>query len=318
VKKIIIAAAVLSVIASVAWAKLVDKILVKVNDEVILQSEVDEAVDLLSTQMKMAGKAADKAELKKEIIKGMLEQKLIITMAKDENIVISEEAVADRTNEFVNTLRERFATEAEFEEALIKEGMSYTDFRMKIDAQVRDNMAFTKVKQKKQQEFISKAVVTDDELKEYYGKNKSGFKVNDETNVSQILIEKGKAGVQDIAKYVKDISARITTEGFEAVMKDLDGKAGIKTAELGWIDTAVLDRNIRAGLENIKKGAITKPVETEDAFHILKVVDVKRGKLQNFEDVREKVRVKIIEEKVEKLWNDWIGKVKKDAFIKYM
>ena len=48
-----------------AYAVVMDKIIVKVNDEVILKSEVDEAVNLLVTQLKMAGKPANKSELKK-------------------------------------------------------------------------------------------------------------------------------------------------------------------------------------------------------------------------------------------------------------
>lgn len=317
-KKIIIAALSVVLMAGLSWAKLVDKILIKVNDEVILQSEVDEAVDLLASQMKMAGKAPDKAGLKKEVIKGMLEQKLIITMAKDESITISEEAVADRTNEFVNSLRTRFATEAEFEEALLKEGMSYTDFRIKIDAQVRDNMAFTKVKQKKQQEFISKAAVTDEELKTYFGKNKNDFKVNDELNLSQILVDRARVNSADLGRIVDGIMSQISAEGFEKAAAAAQGVAGVKTASLDWVNTNILSKEIRAALAGVKKGSVTKPIETEDSVLILKVIDSKKGQVQNLSDVREKVRVKIIEEKVEKMWDDWMSKVKKDAFIKYM
>jgi peptidyl-prolyl cis-trans isomerase SurA len=313
-KRIIIAAVIIAAFAALARAKPVDKIIVKVNDEVILQSEVDEAVELLAAQLKMSGKPVDKEALKKEIIKNMLEQKLIITMAKDESITISEEAVADRTNEFVNQLRGRFSTEAEFEDALLKEGMSYTDFRMKIDAQVRDNLAFTKVKQKKQQEFISKAAVTDDELKDYYNGNKADFKVNDQMNLSQILIDKSQAD----PKAISDITAKISAEGFDKAMAGAGAIKGVKAAALDWTDTTVLSKEIKNALKGLKKGAVTKPIETEGGLLILKVVDLKGGKQENFENVREKVRVKIIEEKVEKMWNDWMSKVKKDAFIKYM
>ena len=317
-KRLIISAAIAAAFAVFIWAKPVDRIIVKVNDEVILSSEVDEAVDLLSAQMKMSGKPVDKEALKKDIIKNMLEQKLIITMAKDESVTISEEAVADKTTEFVNQLRGRFGTEAEFEDALLKEGMSYTDFRMKIDAQVRDNLAFTKVKQKKQQEFISKAAVTTDELQNYYESNKADFKVNDEMNLSQILISKSQSDPKQALKTAADITAKIAAVGFDKAMAEAGAMPGVKAAKLDWTDTSVLSKDIKNALKGLKKGGVTKPIETEDGFLILKITDIKGGKLQNFDDVREKVRVKIIEEKVEKMWNDWMSKVKKDAFIKYM
>jgi parvulin-like peptidyl-prolyl isomerase len=299
-------------------AKPVDKILVKVNNEVILDSEVDEAVDLLYTQAKMSGKTMDKESLKKDVIKNMIEQKLIITMAKDESVSVSEEAVADKTTEFIDNLRKRFSTETEFEDALSKEGLSYSDFRMKIDAQVRDNLAFTKVKQKKQQEFISKAGVSDEELRSFYDKNRDAFKVNDEMNLSQILIDKSRIEAKDARKFAAEVSARIAAEGFEKVAADLNGKPGIKATALDWVDTDVFSKEIKSALSGLKKGAVTKSVETEDGYQILKVVDVRKGQLEKFDDIKEKVRVKLIEEKVDTMWNDWISKVKKDAFIKYM
>jgi parvulin-like peptidyl-prolyl isomerase len=317
-KKLIMALALAAAAAAPLYARLVDKILVKVNDEVILQSEVDETVDLLATQSKMQGKETDKRAMEKDVLKNMIEQKLIITMAKDENVSISEEAVADKTTEFIDTLRKRFTTESDFEDALLKEGMSYTDFRMKIDAQVRDNLAFTKVKQKKQQEFISKAAVTDEELKSYYNANKAAFKVNDMMNLTQLAIDRLKTDAKDINKYAAELSARITAEGFDKVSAELSGKPGIKIVEAGWIDTVVMSKNIRDALSGLKKGAISKPVETDDGVLILKVTDLKRGSLQNFDDVKESVRIKVIEEKVDKMWNEWISKVKKEAFIKYM
>ncbi len=317
-KKMFFMLALAVLLAAPLSAKQVDKILVKVNDEVILQSEVDEAVDLLLTQAKMQGKAINKKALEKDVIKSMIEQKLIITMAKDENITISEEAVADRTTEYIDTLRKRFAGEAEFEEALLKEGMSYTDFRMKIDAQVRDSLAFNKVKQKKQQEFISKSAVTDDELKNYYKKNKAEFKVNDRMNLYQLVIDRSAVPEKDGAKYISGISARIAAEGFDKVADDLNGKPGIKGVALDWVDTPVLSRAIRAALQGLKKGGVTKPIEAESGFIFLKVIDLKRGRVQGFEENREKVRVKIIEEKVDKMWNEWVGKIRKEAFIKNM
>ncbi len=301
------------------YSKQSDRIYVKVNDEIILESEINETVDLLSTQMKLSGKTVDVDKLKKEVINNLIDQKLIITMAKDENINISDEAVADRVNEFIDSLRKRFSNEAEFEEALSKEGLSYTDFRLKIESQVRDNLVFTKVKQKKQQDFISKSTVSDEEIENFYNNNKSQFKINDEVNLKHIFFDKSNDSIKDLKKYTNDLyNAIISGKSFEKVTEELKSVDGIKVVDLGWVDTTQLARNIREAVTGLKKNAVTKPVETEDGYHILKVVDVKKGQLQPLNEIKEKVRIKIIEEKVEKMWNEWLTKIKKDAYIKYM
>ncbi|MCX8092705.1 MAG: peptidyl-prolyl cis-trans isomerase, partial [Candidatus Goldbacteria bacterium] len=287
------------------YSKQMDRIYVKVNNEIILESELNETVELLSTQAKLSGKTVDLNKLKKDVLNNLIDQKLIITMAKDENINISDEAVADRVNEFIDSLRKRFASEAEFEEALAKEGLSYADFRMKIEAQVRDNLVFSKVRQKKQQEFISKSIVSDEEIENYYNSNKERFKVNDELNLKHIFFEKNNK--EDVKKYADDIyKSIISGKSFEKVMEELKSVDGVKCVDLGWVDTTQMDKNIIKAITGLKKNAITKPVETDDGYHILKIVDVKKGQLQPLNEIKEKVRIKIIEEKVEKMWQEWL------------
>lgn len=324
-KKAIILTAFFMIAAAGLFAQQSDKILVKVNDGLILASEIDEAVEMASAQSKIAGKPFDAEDFKKMILKNLVEQKLIITMAKDENVVVSEEAVADKVNEFLEGLRSRFQSEEAFEDALVKEGLSYTDFRIKIEAQVRDNLIYSKVKQKKQQEFISKAAVGDPEIQAYFDKNKDAFKVDDQMNLSQIYFTKGQVDTTDLKKYVTDMAVRIKTEGFEKIMVELTGKKGIAAAELGWVDTSSMDSRIRIALKNPKKGKVIEPIESPatdqgDAggFQIIKIIDYKGGKAPLLADVKEKVRVKIIEEKVDKLWMEWIDNVKAKAYIKYM
>jgi len=303
----------------IAYSKQVDRIYVKVNNEIILESEINETVDLLATQLKMSGKSVDLNKLKKDVIENMIDQKLIITMAKNENINISDEAIADKVNEFIDSLRKRFGSEAEFEEALSKEGLNYSDFRMKIESQARDNLIFSKVKQKKQQDFISKSSVSDEEIENYYNKNNDQFKVNDEVNLKQIYFDKSNNEIGDLKKFTNDLySSIISGKSFEKAVEDLKSTKGVKVVDLGWVDTTQIDKNIKDAIKGLKKNAITKPVETEDGYHILKIVDVKKGKVQPLSEIKEKVRIKIIEEKVEKMWDEWLSKIKKDAYIKYM
>ena len=294
-----------------------DRIVVKVNNEIILESEIAEAVEALAAQAEQAGKKADRNDLRKKVIQGLVDQKIIITMAKDENIAISAEAIADKTSEFVNNLRKRFPDEAAFEEALQREGMTYSDFRFKIDAQVRDSLIFSKVKQKKQQEFIAKAPVSDDEIKAYYDKNSAEFKVNDEMNLNQIYIsaDEAEGGASQAAA---EINRRLKAgESFEAVASSLKDKKGISVNELGWVDTTEMDASIRRALSNPKKGKTAGPVETQGSYHFFKIVNYKEGKTAAFEDVKERARIKIMETKVEAMWDEWVKGIKESAFIKY-
>ncbi|MCE5299275.1 MAG: SurA N-terminal domain-containing protein [Spirochaetia bacterium] len=315
-KKLIITAALMALAMS-AFAVSSDRILVKVNNEVILESEVNENVEAAVAASQSAGKPADRKELRAKILDTMIEQRLIITVAKDEQVAVSEEAVADKVNEFVDSVRSRFPDEAAFEEALVNEGVSYTDFRIKIEQQVRDSLIFSKVKQKKQQDFISKAAVGDNEINAYFEKNIADFKVNDVMNISLVYINSSELG-QPADKYSSEIASRMKAEGFEKVAAEITGKKGISVAELGDTNTADMDKNVREAIGTPKKGKIAGPIAVSGGYQIIKVIDFKKGDAPKLEDVKEKVRVKVIEQKVDRMWTEWMGKVKEDAFIKYM
>jgi len=303
-------------IAGFLKAQFSDKILVKVNDEIILQSELDETVELIKTQYKMLGKNYNESELNSKTLNEMIEQKLIITMARDEKIEVSDDAVNDRVNEFIDSLRNRFSSEEEFESALLKEGISYPDFRLKLESQVRDKLIYDKVKQKKQQEFISKAVVSDEDIRKYYEENKETFKINDEMNLAQIFFDKSKGSPVELKKKAEEtVKKLLAGEDFNNLLKTLSQEDGVDGGALGWVDTTQMDKKIRTALSNAKKGKIAGPIETEDGFHILKIIDLKKGKIQELSEIKEKIRVKIIESKIEKMWKEWIDKVRQQAYI---
>ena len=303
-------------IAGFLKAQFSDKILVKVNDEIILQSELDETVELIKTQYKMLGKNYNESELNSKTLNEMIEQKLIITMARDEKIEVSDDAVNDRVNEFIDSLRNKFSSEEEFESALLKEGISYPDFRLKLESQVRDKLIYDKVKQKKQQEFISKAAVSDEDIRKYYEENKETFKINDEMNLAQIFFDKSKGSPVELKKKAEEtVKKLLAGEDFNNLLKTLSQEDGVNGGVLGWVDTTQMDKKIRTALSNAKKGKIVGPVETEDGFHILKIIDLKKGKIQELSEIKEKIRVKIIEGKIEKMWKEWIDKVRQQAYI---
>ncbi|MEI7641137.1 MAG: peptidyl-prolyl cis-trans isomerase [bacterium] len=303
--------------AALCAAKQLDAILVKVNDEVILKSEVDESVEMLMAQAKLSGKTQDKKDLEKKILQNIIEQKLITTMAKEESVEISDDAVTDKVNDFIDSMRARYPSEEVFEEALQKEGISYGDFRLKIETQVKDSLVYSKIKQKKQQEFIGKAAVSDEEIKNYFEKNKDDFRTQDEVSVSQIYAGKEGADAEKMKVQIEAAYARLKTEGFASVMNSVNGKNGMIGADIGWIDVSKMDKKIKEGIRKLKKGGFTPVIETDAGFIIIKLNASKIGNVLEFSAVREKARIKLIEERIEIMWAEWIEKIKAAAYIKY-
>ncbi|MFP4466939.1 MAG: peptidyl-prolyl cis-trans isomerase [Candidatus Goldiibacteriota bacterium] len=291
-----------------------DGITAKVNDIIILKSEVDEAVEALELQLEAAERKIDTKEAREKILESLVEQRLVISTANQEGVAVSPEAVGDKVNEFIENLRSRFPDQKAFEEALAAEGLNYQDFTLKIRSQVKDNLLFSKVKQKKQQEFIADVDVSENEIKKFYSDNREEFKINDEVKLENIYFDTF-ADENIIKAAVERIKAGA---GFSEVRKDMEKIHGAKGGELGWVETSEMDASIRRAMGIPRKNKIVGPVKTDTGYHIFRVIDHEKGEVPEFETVKDKVRVILIEQKVEKLWEKWLKETKESAYIKYM
>jgi parvulin-like peptidyl-prolyl isomerase len=60
---------------------------------------------------------------------------------------------------------------------------------------------------------------------------------------------------------------------------------------------------------------ISSVIESSLGFHIIKVIDKKGAGLKQLEMVREEIKTKLEDEKLEKKYDEWISAVRKKSFI---
>jgi parvulin-like peptidyl-prolyl isomerase len=62
-------------------------------------------------------------------------------------------------------------------------------------------------------------------------------------------------------------------------------------------------------------GQVSEVIESDIGFHIIKVVDKKGAGLKPISTVREEIKAKIEDEKLEKKYEEWITSIRKKSFI---
>jgi len=151
-------------------AKIVEKILVVVNDDVITKTELDERLAKqkeLLRQLNRYDEAQLSEEIEKarpEILERMIDELLFTQEAVKRMIQISD----DEVQEYINKLKSQYGSEEAFEEALDAEGYTLDSFRKEIK---RTLLLQELVKQK----FGSELNTTDEEVKQFYRENKDQF-----------------------------------------------------------------------------------------------------------------------------------------------
>jgi parvulin-like peptidyl-prolyl isomerase len=168
----------------------------------------------------------------------------------------------------------------------------------------------------------AKMALTDEDTKAYYEANKDQFKSAGKFTARHILVSiksertQGQGYTEDEAKArVEKIQAELKAgKKLEDLAKDFSDDPGSK-------DKGGLYENINFGqfvpeFENAVKtqplGKAGEAVKTAFGYHIIQAEKVDSGEVQAFDTVKEQAKTKATESKREKVWNEFIGQIKKE------
>jgi len=147
-------------------------------------------------------------------------------------------------------------------------------------------------------EKLKEKPVTEEEMKDYYEKNKKEFVIPEKRKASHIIVsDENKA--KELLKKIKEGA------DFSQIAKEnnIDGSKN-KGGDLGWISKGYMIKEFEEVAFSLKKGEISGVIKTKFGYHIIKVEDIKPEEERNFEEVKESIRKKIEEERIKQLEED--------------
>jgi len=144
-------------------ANVIERIVVRVNDEVIFQSEFEDYVRIVRAQTGLTEKGD---EVKKKILDQLIEEKIFLQEIEKEGIEVEE----DEIKIALQNLKDKFPTKEEFNRELIKQGLTVIELQDNLRKQLKILKLIEKNVKRKIQ-------VTSKEVKEYYLLNLWGRRV---------------------------------------------------------------------------------------------------------------------------------------------
>ncbi len=157
-----------------------------------------------------------------------------------------------------------------------------------------------------QADFIKNNNPGEKELREEYQAVSAASMGDQEYNPRHILVS--------TEAEAKDIIAKIKKGGkFEQIAKDKSTDDGSKNkgGELGWSSARSYTQPFAEALVKLKKGEITqKPVKTSFGWHVIRLDGVRPLKIPPFEEVKEKVKQRVLQQKFQAYLEELKGKAK--------
>ena len=153
-----------------------DRIIVVVNDSVILKSEVQHAINnLTQEEITKEYSTLSEREIIDKVIEKMIERKLILQAAERYDINISDIALENKIQEIAN---KQNVTTNELRNLIISNGLDYQTYIKKLRDEMTMDALFVS-------QFYSRANVTEEEVDNFMAREK----INEQGNIQYEILE---------------------------------------------------------------------------------------------------------------------------------
>ncbi|MGB3463758.1 MAG: peptidylprolyl isomerase [Cyclobacteriaceae bacterium] len=249
----------------------IDKIIVKVDDYIILKSELEGGYQ----EMLARGAAADEAA-KCNLLESLIINKLMVAKAEIDSVLVNDAEVTIELDRRMAYFISQVGSEEKLEEFY---GKSINQFKQELFEQVKEQL----VVQKMQNEITSSVNITPSDVRKFFKSipRDSLPYFSTEVVVGQITKnpEAGKSQKDRIIAQLNNLREQIMDGidfGILARKYSEDPGSAQQGGELPFFKRGELAPEYEATALSLKPGQISKPVETQFGIHIISLIE-KRG-----------------------------------------
>lgn len=312
-------------------AAVVDKIIAVVNDDVVTLGEFNAAFDPVLKNIEDNYKGPDKNALINQYKEAVL-KRLIDNLLIEQEVKKLGKNLAIKDDEIMEVIRDMIAKKntnmEEFKNNLVREGTSLEALKKEIKNQLlRMKLLRWEIK--------SKVMVSEEEIGAHYDKNRQDYEGKEAVRLKLIFLPlppkiegKTKANAKADLKSAMTAKAKVKAAAEELRRRALAGEqfellaanhsqgpGAAQGGDIGFVEKGTMIAAVDTAAFKLLPGQVSEVIETELGFHIIKAVDKKGAGIKPISAVREEIKAKIEDEKLEKKFEEWISSIRAKSFI---
>ena len=277
----------------------------------VTQGELDEFAE-------QAGVSKDDPQYQatvQQIMPQIVSVEIAKAYAQEHNITVSDKEVdqelaklKEQVGDQARASGQDVSNQEAYEQALKQNNITEEQLREDI----RENLPVQEV----QERVTGEAEPSDEEIQNYYEKNKEAqFTTPEQRCVRHILFNK------DQKEKAEDVKQQLENGGdFAKLAKEnsQDPGSAAQGGDLGCLGKGETVPEFEQAAFGAERGEIVGPVQTEFGYHILQVTDVKPEQTRSLQEVESQIRSQLATEKQSEKFNNWIEEQKKERDVKYL
>jgi peptidyl-prolyl cis-trans isomerase C len=259
-------------------------VVAQVNDTNIKKAELLTRAKALQAQLPAAA-AGESVEFYRRVLNDLVGTELLYQASKAKGFLAPDAAVENQ----MNTLRTRFGDQAQFEQALLAQGLTPEKLR---EGLTRD----LTIQKFVETEIMAGVSVTDEAKRTFYQENAEQMKRPEQVRVSHILVmadQNAPAEERELArKKSQDLLARLKKgEDFATLAGENSDDPGSRAngGELPWVSRGETVPAFEQTAFALAPGEISEVVETPFGFHVIKLAERREARTLPYEEAEENI-----------------------------
>jgi len=303
--------------APAAQTETVDRIVAVVNEDIITQYDVEQVLRPMIQNLRGQGLSAERerqaiARMRGDVLNNLIDGKITEQEVKRYKIAVTDEEVENYIRQFKER---RTLTDENLKAMLAQEGMTPEEYRKEIRLQLQRTRLVNR-------EVRSKVVITQEDIKKYYEKNKQKYGGSMQYYLWNLFVKLSPGSGSSDRTAARELLARAAAElasgrAFEELAQAHSrGEQGIEGADLGWFRIDELTPQLRQAVQNLKAGQCSAIVESDFGYQIVYIQRIEETAAKPLPQVEAEIQDILFRETVDTRFASWISELRKRSHIK--
>jgi len=257
-----------------AEVTLLDRVVAVVNDDVVLQSELNQRMVEIYSQIQQSGTQPPTEDiLRSQVLERLISERIQLNMGYNAGVHISDQEVDQAMSTLAsknNLTMEEYATKIHADGGTI--------------AAVRQEIADELIIMRVQQGGVMRNIhISEQELNNFLNSEEGKLMTSPDVKLGHILLSvSSNSSAEDATKVGEKLNGIIQqieqgADFRQIAIANSDDQSALEGGDLGWRKMAQLPSLFTEALENMKIGEISQPIRSGAGFHLLKLYDRRGG-----------------------------------------
>ncbi|HDI60286.1 MAG TPA: hypothetical protein ENF48_08040 [Desulfobacteraceae bacterium] len=292
-----------------AAAELVDRIVAVVNDDVILLSELEQAMAPYVERLSAMGYSPEKEQqmrykIREEVLNQLIDRQLTDQEVRRLGISVTP-AEIDSAIERVKEAN--FLTDETLREAVAQQGYTMAQYRENVSSQILRTKLVN-------QEIRSRTVITSEDIKAYYESHPEEFAGKRRYHLRSILLPRD---LPDLARRQRQVDDAL--EGgapfAEVARQYSQAPQAPEGGDLGEFPLDSLSAPVRQAVAPLAEGGTSAWVDTEQGYQRFYVEKIRRSEGKPLEEVEARIQETLYKQFVDEKFRSWLETLRQRSYI---